>query len=150
MNPRLVGIAGSTSTLAFAHINTTSLCFQEFCTLSLNVVVAKPGEPYLNLASSRSIHTRSAQSPLFSVNFRGAGVGFAYSHPYLESAAWNNGGFHPYSPDVWNNYFGRNCGSSECIENLVTAPFYPSFPWFWNPVVTTCRKHMVFRAVETT
>lgn len=33
----------------------------------------------------------------------------------------------PYWKDVWNNYFGRGCGSSECLYELTaTAPFYCS------------------------
>jgi hypothetical protein len=43
---------------------------------------------------------------------------------------WKNGGFRPYWPDVWDNYFGANCGSSECLyENFVTAPFYASLAY---------------------
>src|ERR1700730_5136764 len=42
-------------------------------------------------------------------------------------ATWKTGGFSPYWRDVWNNYFGSQCGSSECAyEWLVTAPFYTS------------------------
>ncbi len=42
-------------------------------------------------------------------------------------ATWRNGGFRPYWQDVWNNYFGSKCGSSECLyEWLLTAPFYTS------------------------
>jgi hypothetical protein len=42
-------------------------------------------------------------------------------------ATWRNEGFRPYWTDVWNNYFGSQCGSSECAyEWLVTAPFYTS------------------------
>lgn len=41
--------------------------------------------------------------------------------------SWQNGGYRPYWPDVWNNYFGSDCGSSECLyEFFVTAPFYTS------------------------
>jgi len=33
----------------------------------------------------------------------------------------------PYWEDVWNNYFGRDCGSSECLyEWTTTAPVYCS------------------------
>jgi hypothetical protein len=40
---------------------------------------------------------------------------------------WRTGGFRPYWTDVWNNYFGSQCVSSECAyEWLVTAPFYTS------------------------
>jgi len=43
---------------------------------------------------------------------------------------WKTGGFHPYWPDVWNNYFGSDCGSSECVYELfVTAPFYTSLAY---------------------
>jgi hypothetical protein len=43
---------------------------------------------------------------------------------------WRNGGFRPYWPDVWNNYFGSDCGSSECAyEFFVTAPFYTSLAY---------------------
>ena len=43
---------------------------------------------------------------------------------------WKNGGFRPYWPDVWNNYFGSDCGSSECLYELfVTAPFYTSLAY---------------------
>jgi hypothetical protein len=43
---------------------------------------------------------------------------------------WRNGGYRPYWPDVWNNYFGSHCGSSECIYELfVTAPFYTSLAY---------------------
>jgi hypothetical protein len=40
---------------------------------------------------------------------------------------WKNGGYRPYWPDVWHNYFGSDCGGSECLYELfVTAPFYTS------------------------
>ncbi len=43
---------------------------------------------------------------------------------------WKNGGLRPYWPDVWDNFFGPNCGSSECLyENLVTTPFYASLAY---------------------
>lgn len=43
---------------------------------------------------------------------------------------WQNGGYRHYWPDVWNNYFGSQCGSSECLyENFVTAPFYTSLAY---------------------
>jgi hypothetical protein len=43
---------------------------------------------------------------------------------------WRNGGYRPYWPDVWNNYFGSDCGSSECAyEFFVTAPFYTSLAY---------------------
>lgn len=42
---------------------------------------------------------------------------------------WKNGG-DPYWPDVWNNYFGSQCGSSECLYELfVTMPFYTSLAY---------------------
>ena len=42
-------------------------------------------------------------------------------------ATWKTGGFRPYWRDVWDNYFGRDCGSSECAyEWLITLPFYTS------------------------
>jgi hypothetical protein len=57
---------------------------------------------------------------------------------------WKNGGFRPYWPDVWNNYFGSDCGSSECMYELfVTAPFYASlaytFGWLTNHHLKTGR-----------
>ncbi len=40
---------------------------------------------------------------------------------------WRTGGFHQYWPDVWNDFFGSQCGSSECAyEVFVTAPTYTS------------------------
>lgn len=43
---------------------------------------------------------------------------------------WKTGGFRPYWPDVWNNYFSSDCGSSECLyEIFVTAPFYTSLAY---------------------
>jgi hypothetical protein len=40
---------------------------------------------------------------------------------------WRNHGYLPYWSDIWNNYFGSNCGSSECLYELfVTVPFYAS------------------------
>src|ERR1700733_11574386 len=42
-------------------------------------------------------------------------------------STWKNGGFLPYWRDVWNNYFGSQCGAYECLyEWLLTAPFYTS------------------------
>jgi hypothetical protein len=39
---------------------------------------------------------------------------------------WRTGGFRPYWKDVWNNYFGLDCGGSECAyEFFVTVPFTP-------------------------
>ena len=57
---------------------------------------------------------------------------------------WKNGGFRPYWPDVWDNHFGPDCGSSECMyELLVTAPFYTSlaytFGWLTNHHLKTGR-----------
>lgn len=41
--------------------------------------------------------------------------------------SWKNGGYRPYWLDVWNNYFGSQCGGSECLyEWTLTAPFYTS------------------------
>jgi hypothetical protein len=43
---------------------------------------------------------------------------------------WRNGGYRAYWPDVWDNYFGSHCGSSECLyEVFVTAPFYTSLAY---------------------
>jgi len=43
---------------------------------------------------------------------------------------WKTGGLSPYWPDVWNNYFGSDCGSSECLYELfVTMPFYTSLAY---------------------
>ena len=43
---------------------------------------------------------------------------------------WKNGGRAPYWPDVWNNYFGSGCGSSECLYELfVTMPFYTALAY---------------------
>jgi hypothetical protein len=43
---------------------------------------------------------------------------------------WETGGVGPYWPDVWNNYFGSDCGGSECVYELfVTAPFYTSLAY---------------------
>ncbi|HWY57125.1 MAG TPA: hypothetical protein VNZ03_21850 [Terriglobales bacterium] len=43
---------------------------------------------------------------------------------------WKTGGFRPYWADVWNNFFGSDCGSSECVYELfVTAPFYTSLAY---------------------
>ncbi len=48
----------------------------------------------------------------------------------LSRLTWKNGGLRPYWPDVWDNFFGPNCGSSECLyENLVTTPFYASLAY---------------------
>jgi hypothetical protein len=40
---------------------------------------------------------------------------------------WKNGDFGPYWPDVGSKYCGPDCGSSECMYELVViAPFYTS------------------------
>jgi len=40
---------------------------------------------------------------------------------------WNTGGYGTYWRGVWDNYFGSNCGGSECLyEFFVTVPFYTS------------------------
>jgi hypothetical protein len=52
---------------------------------------------------------------------------------------WQSGGFRPYWPDVWNNYFGSDCGSSECVYELfVTAPFYTSLAYTLGWLVRRC------------
>ena len=48
---------------------------------------------------------------------------------------WNLFTWHPGSsracwPDVWENYFSGQCGSSECLyEQFVTCPFYTSLAY---------------------
>lgn len=43
---------------------------------------------------------------------------------------WQPGPTRPYWHDVWVNYFGHDCGSSECLYELfVTAPFYTSIAY---------------------
>lgn len=40
---------------------------------------------------------------------------------------WHPGFSRAYWPDVWENYFSGQCGSSECLyEQFVTCPFYTS------------------------
>jgi hypothetical protein len=61
--------------------------------------------------------------------------------------SWQNGGYRPYWPDVWNNYFGSNCGSSECLYELfVTAPFYTSVAytlgWITRRAMTSHSAHL--------
>lgn len=63
--------------------------------------------------------------------FRSASAGWVWVAPLVllisSIVTWKSGGFRPYWPDVWNNYFGSECGPSECAyEWLVTAPFYTS------------------------
>jgi hypothetical protein len=42
-----------------------------------------------------------------------------------------------YWPDVWNNYFGSDCGGSECVyEVFVTVPFYSSFAYALGSIAT--------------
>jgi hypothetical protein len=60
--------------------------------------------------------------------------------------SWHNGGYRSYWPDVWNNYFGSSCGSSECLYELfVTAPFYTSFAytlgWIVQRSLTPFKEH---------
>jgi hypothetical protein len=61
--------------------------------------------------------------------------------------SWRNGGYRPYWPDVWNNYFGSDCGSSECMyEWFVTAPFYTSaaysLGWTLKCLIKTRRRRL--------
>jgi hypothetical protein len=45
-------------------------------------------------------------------------------------STWQTGGYGSYWHDVWDNYFGSNCGSSECLyEFFVTVPFYTSLAY---------------------
>jgi hypothetical protein len=68
----------------------------------------------------------------FSRNFfRSASSVWVWTVPLLilvvSVATWKTGGFRPYLWDVWNSYFGSQCGSSECAyEWFFTAPLYTS------------------------
>ena len=43
---------------------------------------------------------------------------------------WKTGGYGAYWQGVWDNYFGSDCGGSECLyEFLVTVPFYTSLTY---------------------
>jgi hypothetical protein len=54
---------------------------------------------------------------------------------------WKNGGYSPYWRDVWNNYFGADCGGSECMYELfVTAPFYTSVAYSLGWIVRNLAK----------
>jgi hypothetical protein len=54
---------------------------------------------------------------------------------------WRTGGFRPYWRDVWNNYFGSQCGSSECAyEWLLTAPFYTSVAYTLGRIAGNLRR----------
>jgi hypothetical protein len=99
-----------------------------------------------HLAQERILH--AVEGPYFVFPILAACVFGALSRRYSRSLAarwvwvfpaavllwnvftWRNGGYRPYWPDVWNNYFGPHCGSSECAYELfVTAPFYTSFAY---------------------
>ncbi len=58
---------------------------------------------------------------------------------------WETGGYGTYWQGVWNNYFGSDCGSSECLYELfVTVPFYTSvaysFGWLVLGIVAAKRQ----------
>ncbi len=91
---------------------------------------------------------RAAGEPYFIFPILAAFVFGVLSHRYAQSLSarwvwvfpltillwsvltWRSGGFRPYWADVWNNYFGRDCGSSECAYELfVTAPAYTSLAY---------------------
>jgi hypothetical protein len=99
-----------------------------------------------HLAEQQIFH--AAGEPYFIFPILAAFVFGALSHRYSRSLAarwvwvfpltillwnvftWRTGGFSPYWTDVWNNYFGRYCGSSECVYELfVTAPVYTSLAY---------------------
>ena len=78
----------------------------------------------------------AAQEPYFIFPILVAFVFGVLSHRYTQSLSarwvwvfpltiflwsaltWRTGSFRPYWTDVWNNYFGRDCGSSECVMNF--------------------------------
>jgi F0F1-type ATP synthase membrane subunit c/vacuolar-type H+-ATPase subunit K len=52
--------------------------------------------------------------------------------------SWKNGGYRPYWPDVWDNYFGSHCSASECLYELfVTTLFYASVAYTFGWLVAT-------------
>jgi len=51
---------------------------------------------------------------------------------------WEAAPSQPYWPEVWNNYFGSDCGGSECVyEVFVTVPFYSSLAYALGSITTT-------------
>jgi len=91
---------------------------------------------------------RAAEEPYFVFPILAAFVFGVLSHRYSRSLSarwvwvipltillwsvltWRTGESRPYWTDVWNNYFGRDCGSSECAyEFFMTAPAYTSLAY---------------------
>ena len=69
---------------------------------------------------------------------------------------WRTGGFRQHWIDVWNNFFGSQCGSSECAyEVFVTAPMYRSvayiFGIFLSPktCTTSLKRYLASKAVSS-
>jgi hypothetical protein len=104
------------------------------------------GEPYFALP----VLTGFFLGVLSSRFFRSSSAAWVWVLPTIilvwNLLSWHNGGYRPYWPDVWNNYFGSNCGSSECLYELfITAPFYTSFAytlgWIARCTLTSFKEH---------